>query len=85
MDKILVEPDDFYVPGHLTCPKCNMLLVKNTLYMKSGTVGANREPDNCMNGCGPMWRVTWKDHAKKLLESLEMHMGEMVRRYEPKT
>ncbi len=57
-----------YVPGHLKCKKCGFHLVSNTLYMQSGTIGANNKPSQCMNGCGPMWRITWKDYANEAVK-----------------
>ena len=69
-DQVCAERDELkYVPGHLRCAKCNFYLISKTLYMKSGTIGANKKPDDCANGCGPMWRVTWKDHAKLLSDA----------------
>jgi len=53
-----------YVPGQLRCKKCRFSLIKRILYMKSGNVGVNRAPDDCPNGCGPMWRIAWPDHFK---------------------
>jgi hypothetical protein len=60
-----------FVPGHLECVKCNFLLISKTLYVGSGTVGSNDTPAQCSNGCGPMWRVSWKRHSEKMHESLE--------------
>lgn len=60
-----------YVPGLFECPKCKFVLTSNTLYMKSGTIGANNKPQECSNGCGPMWRVSWKQHAETLRRRLE--------------
>lgn len=54
------------VPGLFDCKRCGFRLVSQTLYMQSGAVGANRKPQECSNGCGPMWRVSWADHAKDL-------------------
>jgi len=53
-----------YVPGQLRCKKCGCSVIKQTLYMKSGSVGVDRSPDDCPNGCGPMWRISWPDHIR---------------------
>lgn len=58
-----------YVPGHLECKKCNFHLVSQTLYMKSGTIGANNKSDDCPNGCGPLWKIAWRDHAEAAIKS----------------
>lgn len=67
----VVEKSALYVPGHFRCPKCEFSLIQKSLYVKSGTVGANNTPAECANGCGPMWRVTWKEHAQSFAESCE--------------
>lgn len=60
-----------FVPGHFECKKCGFHLIAKTLYMKSGTVGSNNKPQECSNGCGPMWRVSWQDYANTLYQRLE--------------
>lgn len=75
---IFAEQKLKYVPGHLECKKCGCLLISKTMYMKSGTIGMNNKPETCPNGCGPMWKVTWQDHSKKLAEQAEK-MFEKIR------
>lgn len=77
MSKEEVVKDQF-VPGHFECAKCSFYLVSNTIYMGSGTIGANNEPQQCSNGCGPMWRVTWKEHAIKLARSQEAMVDRLI-------
>lgn len=69
-----------YVPGLFECPKCAFVLVSNTLYMKSGTIGANNKPTECSNGCGPMWRVSWKQQAETLGKRLEASRDDALER-----
>jgi hypothetical protein len=60
-----------FVPGHFECAKCHFVLIAKIISVSTGTIGANTKPQLCANGCGPMWRVTWKDLAKKNSESCE--------------
>lgn len=60
-----------YVPGNFKCAKCGLNLVAQVLYTKSGNVGANNNPQECANGCGPMWKVTWKQMAEELMATVE--------------
>jgi len=63
-----------YVSGLLECAKCNFTLISNTLYMKSGTIGPNNKSDHCPNGCGPLWKVSYKDYVTTLGDRLDdMH------------
>lgn len=64
------SPDKQWVPGRFRCAKCNLGLTASTLYLQSGTIGVNNEPQECSNGCGPMWRVTWEQEAKELSENI---------------
>lgn len=60
-----------YVPGLYRCAKCFFVLLSKKLYVKSGTVGPNEKSDDCPNGCGPLWRVTWKERAEQLRQTCE--------------
>lgn len=61
-----------HVPGWLVCKKCSFGLSKRTIFMGSGTIGANNEPDHCPNDGAPLWRVTERqmreDQFKDLLQ-----------------
>lgn len=70
--------DDKFVPGLFKCGKCNCIMSCNTIYMGSGTIGANSEPRQCPNECGPMWRVTWKEHAKSMSKSQDGLMEKLI-------
>ncbi len=60
------------VPGVMRCAKCKFVLHRQTLFMRSGTVGAGtNETEPCPNGCGPLWPQTWRDEARDLGERLE--------------
>jgi len=68
-----------YVPGLWSCAKCKLVLVTSTLYAATGQIAANNSPQQCANGCGPMWRVTYKDESKDLLGRLESKCDEAQR------
>jgi len=65
------KPD--LVPGVVHCARCNFRLNRVTLYMGNGAIGqGGSETEQCPNGCGPMWPVTWKQEAEdayKIAES----------------
>lgn len=59
-------------PGILRCAKCSFVLTKNTINMSAGTITAgNSKSEPCPNGCGPLWPVTWKEHALKARDDSE--------------
>jgi hypothetical protein len=60
-----------YVPGHWECKKCEFYLVSKILYVQSGSIGSNDSPNQCANGCGPMWRISWTDHVRKVIEGVD--------------
>lgn len=60
-----------YVPGVWKCAKCAFSLISKTLYVNLGVVGANTSPQQCANGCGPMWRVTERDAGNEVCDRLE--------------
>ncbi|MGJ5163208.1 hypothetical protein [Bradyrhizobium sp. HKCCYLR1051] len=58
---------DVYIPGVWRCPKCSFSLLQSNLNAADGSVTARDEPgDTCPNCNGPLWRVTWKEHAEDL-------------------
>lgn len=75
LDAVTAERDQAirlaYVPGLWKCAKCKFSLTARVLYVQSGTVGANERPQDCANGCGPMWRVTERDAGNELCDRLE--------------
>lgn len=60
-----------YVPGLTKCAKCSCVLMSTTLYVDAGKVAADNTPQQCPNGCGPMWRVTERDAGNDLVNRLE--------------
>lgn len=52
-----------YVGGVFNCPKCKLRLTATTISMTDGVFYENREPQQCSNGCGPMWMQTYKDEV----------------------
>ena len=64
-----------YVPGLWRCPKCQFNLVSNTLHAGTGMVSADNKPQQCANGCGPMWRVTERDAGNDLIDRAEKRCG----------
>lgn len=60
-----------YVPGVLKCAKCKLVLVSTFLDAKTGNMAANSSPQQCPNGCGPMWRRTERDAGNDLCDRLE--------------
>lgn len=52
------------VPGVMHCAKCKFHLTRTVLYVGSGTTGpGDSSSEPCPNGCGPLWPVTWEQHA----------------------
>jgi len=60
-----------YLAGHWSCPKCNFYLVSTNMHVPSGGFSANKEPQACANGCGPMWRVTHEQSANTMVDRCE--------------
>ncbi len=64
------KPD--LVPGVVHCARCNFRLNRVTLYMGNGAIGpGGSETEQCPNGCGPMWPVTWKQEAEDAYKTAE--------------
>lgn len=57
-----------YVPGRWRCPKCAVEL--NAAVLTSDGAKADSSSQRCPNHCGPMWRVTFKDEAKRFEDLL---------------
>ncbi len=54
-----------YIPGSWTCTQCEFGQVISTLYLQSGTIGANTdEVPVCPNDGSIMRRCTWKERLK---------------------
>ena len=64
------KPD--LVPGVVHCARCNFRLNRVTLYMGNGAIcPGGSETEQCPNGCGPMWPVTWKQEAEDAYKTAE--------------
>lgn len=59
-----------YVPGLRKCAKCGCQVTSNHLNYPAGTITANNEPQDCPNGCGPMWPVTERQAGNDLCERI---------------
>jgi hypothetical protein len=70
-DRLMAEVERLarlvYVPGLWRCAELH--LVSSTLHAHSGTISANNEPQQCANGCGPMWRVTERDAGNRAIDA----------------
>lgn len=61
-----------FVPGVMHCAKCHFRLVRTNLYVRNGTTGAgDNKTEPCLNGCGPLWPVTWEQEARECWQRLE--------------
>lgn len=72
---------DVYVPGFWQCAKCEFSLVQSSLNANTGNVSAaDNTGENCPNCDVPLWRVSWKDHAKEAHERLDATWNQAVQR-----
>ena len=60
-----------YVPGQTRCAKCKFVLISTEINAGTGQFRVNNEPQECPNGCGPMWRVTERDAGNELIDSMD--------------
>lgn len=60
-----------FVPGLHRCAKCGCKTVCNTLNAVTGTIRADSKPQDCPNGCGPMWPVTEREAGNDMADRLE--------------
>lgn len=60
-----------YVPGVWKCAKCGCGLISTTLHVDVGAFSANNLPQQCPNGCGPMWRRTERDAGNELIDQMD--------------
>lgn len=71
LDKIEHLEKQVYVPGVTRCAKCGFQLISSTMCAESGKFSANNAPQQCANGCGPMWKVTERDAGNRLCDRME--------------
>lgn len=67
-----------YIPGVFRCAKCELRLVSSTLNAGDGSVRANKEPQQCPNNCGPMWRITEREAGNKLADDLDTACDKLI-------
>lgn len=60
-----------YVPELTKCARCGLSLVSSTMSAHTGNIRADRSPQDCPNGCGPMWRITERDAGNDLCDRLD--------------
>lgn len=77
------ENESIYIPGIFRCAKCDLDLVSTNLHVPGGGMSANDKPQRCPNGCGPLWRVTYKEHYHRGDETID-RLHDMCGEYEAK-
>jgi hypothetical protein len=60
-----------YLPGIHECRKCNLLQISTNLHVMDGSTSADNTSKECANGCGPMWKVTYKDSFNEVMQRAE--------------
>jgi hypothetical protein len=65
-----------YVPGLRTCAKCGLNLITSTLYAQTGNIAADNSPQDCLNGCGPMWPKTERQAGNELIDRMDAIVDE---------
>lgn len=54
-----------HVPGVMRCARCGLVITRTNLYCRDGTAGTGaNETEICLNGCGPLWPMTWEQRAR---------------------
>lgn len=69
-----------YVPGVRRCAKCSFRLVSTNLHVPSGGMSANNDPQDCPNGCGPLWRLTERDAGNELIDRMDQSFANGLER-----
>jgi hypothetical protein len=59
-----------YVPGLWRCTKCDCRTMRHEVRVADGAFRGLNDPQQCPNGCGPMWRVTERDAGNDLAEKV---------------
>jgi hypothetical protein len=57
--------EQVHVPGEWKCAKCGFGVTCSTLSAHDGSIRPNEAPQQCANGCGPLWRVTERDRRRE--------------------
>ncbi len=66
-----------YVPGVWRCAKCKLVLISTNLHADSGLMSPDNSPQQCANGCGPMWRKTERDAGNELIDQMDALQAKM--------
>lgn len=69
--RIAALETEVYCPGLWKCAKCGFGMVCKVIDMSAAILGANNSPQQCMNGCGPMWRVTERTNRIEMQDGYE--------------
>lgn len=67
-----------YIPGLWRCAKCGCSLISTNLHVQDGGFSANKEPQQCPNDCGPMWRVTERQAGNDLVDRLDKAVSSLA-------
>lgn len=72
-----------FVPGEFRCPKCQMRMAQRLLSREDMSVGVDPDPapPECMNNCGTMVRMTWRDAAHEAF-LINQRIGKRIRALE---
>jgi len=75
IERLMKERDEAqrlaYVPGLRRCAKCSLNLISSTFSASDGGITADNSPQDCLNGCGPMWPVTERQAGNDLSDRLD--------------
>jgi hypothetical protein len=63
--------EQVHVPGEWKCAKCGFGVTCSTLSAHDGSIRPNEAPQQCANGCGPLWRVTERDRRREAYEVID--------------
>lgn len=66
-----------YVPGLWRCAKCDCRTMRAEIRVLDGAMRPLDKPQQCPNGCGPMWRVTERQAGNDLADRVGT-LGAMV-------
>lgn len=76
--RIAEQQSSIIAPGIMRCAGCGFVLTKNSVNLAAGTITAgDSKTEPCPNGCGPLWPVTWKEHALQMRDDSEKWFEEL--------
>jgi hypothetical protein len=59
---------DQVMPGAFECAKCGLVLQATIMSVADGIMAPDSAPQQCANGCGPMWPLTYKKALRDLMD-----------------